>query len=64
MLPDEFIFDETVGSQKIGAYGTVLDKAHDSGVFLLPVRMSGTFGFVDLHHGSVESLQREEEQVI
>lgn len=58
MLPNQFIFDQAVGAQEIGAYGAILDEANDARMLFLPVRVSIAFRLVDLHNGSVQSLQR------
>lgn len=62
MLPNQFIFDQAVGAQEIGAYGAILDEANDARMLFLPVRVSIAFRLVDLHNGSVQSLTLSTQQ--
>lgn len=37
VFPNQFVFNQAVGAQKVGAYGAILDEAYDARMPLLPV---------------------------
>lgn len=59
VLPYQFVFDQAVGAQEVGAYGAVLNKTQDSRMLLFPMRVGTALRLVDLHNGSVQGLLKE-----